>query len=205
MLAIRRSVILPLLVALYAGMGVASPAAQYSPPLESGPQPSATACGLSQVPAGDVVTRIYSSTACSPYFAYTTTAPYDSVVMCTVTPVPMGWVVTGISTPSSCTAGGIGNPAYYGYRLYQPYESVVMCSVPNYVIPSGWVVTQIFSTSTCSTGTIGGPAYMGRRLRLPATGLVVCASSPIPAGWKRGTQVSTSNCNGEWGYKLSPL
>jgi hypothetical protein len=80
-----------------------------------------------------------------------------------------------------------------------------MCRVPNASVPSGWVVTAISSSSNCTAGGPGNPAYFGATLKLPTNGLVVCASSPLPSGWALGTRVSTSACNGEWGFQIHPV
>lgn len=121
-----------------------------------------------------------------------------STYLCSSSPVPAGYVVTKIANTSLCT------PAFT-YTITLPYTAVVMCSVPSYTYPAGWVVTEILSTTNCWAGTPNSPGYWGRRLYQPYSGIVVCASSPTPTGWYRTTRLSTSKCNGEWGYVLRPL
>jgi hypothetical protein len=165
------------------------------------PSDGLVVCSQSPVPAPYVVTSVQVSSMCDGPDSYNITHPLDNQLICDVSPipganaspVPTGFVVVAVQ-PS---AQACKSYQQYTLRKVGSLQSLYACYFSP--APQGYVIDYAGPILSCGGGVI---SY---EYRLPYNNIVVCPFSPIPTGWKKGSNVNTSSCNGQSpGFSLIP-
>src|SRR5690606_35003534 len=148
-----------------------------SSPSQSG---TTTACGISSVPHGFVISGVVSGASNNGYkgglkIVIKLQSASSATSVCSLSPIPPGSVITNISS-----AGGACTSSYQNYVISIP-DAVNETQVCGVIIPPDYVVTAIYTLP--SNNPCGNGAYIKKIKKPNPVGTTVCSFSNIPEGF----------------------